>query len=115
MAWTVTSALNDPSIAIHARDDAMGYYRVTIGTLKTEVTIQLCRSPISDETRYERSHNMHTPQQGSPYHQSRLYWDDPWYALHQAVNSLTEWYDAAVNAGDKPKESWLVAIPFTSI
>jgi hypothetical protein len=109
MAWTISDALADPAITLLERDDNRGIYRFRVGDLQTEVTVELCRSPTTDETRYELSHAIHTPTQLAPYIQGRTFWDYPAYALHQAVNSLTSYYNAALKAGHKPQEGWLKA------
>ncbi|TPK70774.1 hypothetical protein FJ527_28275 [Mesorhizobium sp. B2-4-18] len=108
MAWTLDNALEDGSISIVERNDAWGVYKFRVGSLSPVVTVILCRSPVSDETRYERSHNIKTPVQLGPYHQSRLFWDDPAYALHQAVDSITSYYKEAVAKGHDQQDAWLV-------
>jgi hypothetical protein len=115
VAWTIDSALDDSSISIEERNDAWGLYRFSVGDLKTIITIKLCRSPVDDKTRYERSHDTHTPTQIGPYNSSRLFWDDPPYALHNAISGITEYYRQAVSAGHAPSETWLVENKFTEI
>jgi hypothetical protein len=114
VAWTFEEALKDDDVKIVERNDAWGLYSFTVGTLKTEITIKLCRSPVSEETRFERSHDIQTPAQASPYHGSRLFWDSPAYALHQAISGITEFYREGIE-NHKPDESWLVANDFTDI
>ena len=108
MAWTLDTALDDESINVINRNDHLGVYEFRLGDLETVVTIQVTRLPASDEAVYHRSHAIHTPTQAGPYHQSRPYWDDVPYALHQAVSSITQYYRDAVKAGHRPQESWLV-------
>ena len=72
------------------------------------ITVEIRRSPTSNETHYRRSHAIHTPTQAGPYFQSRYWWDDPAYAMHQAITSLTQYHEEAVRNGHKPKPSWLV-------
>ena len=115
MAWTIEAALNDPSIHVIEQNDAWGLYRFRLGSLNTEITVKLCRSPIDNATRFERSHDIHTPTQVGPYHESRLFWDDPAYALHNAVNGVAEYYREATKAGHPPREDWLVENEFTGL
>jgi hypothetical protein len=115
LAWTLDAALEDASIQIVERNDEWGLYRFTVGTLQTVISIKLCRSPKNDRTRFERSHDIHTPSQIAPYHSSMLFWDDPPYALHNAISGITEYYRQAVSAGDAPSETWLVENTFTEI
>ena len=111
MAWTIDDALDDSLIEIVNRDDSLGIYEFRLGQLDTIVSVQVSRLPGSDKAIYARSHAIKTPVQAGPYHQSRPYWDDVPYALHQAISSLTQYYEQAVSAGHEPKESWLVREP----
>jgi hypothetical protein len=115
MMFTLESALDDDSITIIERNDSWGLYRFQVGMLKTIVSVKLCRSPVSDETRYELSHAIHTPTQIGPYHQSRLFWDYPAYALHEAITSITMHYNIATKNGYASEEGWLVANEFREI
>ena len=108
MPWTLDKALDDDLITFTHRHDALGYYEFRVGNLKTVVTVQVSRLPKSEEARYILSHAIKTPTQAGPYYQSRGYWDDVPYALHQAISSLTQYYREAVKAGHEPQESWLV-------
>ncbi len=71
MAMTIDQALDDPLIAIIERDDNSGYFRVTLGTLKT--AIDICLPFRSDEGRwfFAQSHAIKTPDQDAPYLSSR--------------------------------------------
>lgn len=109
MPYTLENVLRDDTITVIERDDDRGLYKFRLGELTPVVTIILYRSLISEETRYERSHAIKTPLQAGPYHQSRLFWDDPAYALHQAIDSITQHYKDAVSEGYTPLDSWLVA------
>lgn len=108
MAWTIENALEDDLVDIVNRDDHLGIYEFRLGGLETVVSVQVSRLPDSNEAVYHRSHAINTPTQAGPYHQSRPYWDSVPYALHQAISSLTQYYDEAVKAGHDPQESWLV-------
>lgn len=108
MPWTIDSALDDRDIEILNRDDEMGICEFRIGVLKTVISIQVTRLPGKERAVYTRSHAIHTPLQFGPYRQSRPYWDDVPYALHQAINSITSYYRQAVEAGHVPEDSWLV-------
>jgi hypothetical protein len=108
MAWTIDTALEDKLINNVIRNDKIGTYEFRVGVLNTTVTVEVYRLPNGDEAVYRRSHDIHTPGQLGPYRQSRPYWDNVPYALHQAIDSLTSYYRNAVNAGYTPDESWLV-------
>ena len=107
MAWTIDSALDDDLINDLIRYDKIGTYEFRIGDLDTIVTVEVSRLPAREEAVYRRSHDIHTPVQAGPYHQSRPYWDSVPYALHQAIDSLTSYYRDAVKAGHTPNENWL--------
>ena len=107
MAWTIDAALADQHITVTERSDGWGQYSFTLGELDTEITEWLCRSPLSEETRYPITHAIKTPDQGDPHIQSRVWWDYPAYALHQAISTLTFHYEGAVKNNRKPSESWL--------
>lgn len=57
---------------------------------------------------FRLSHVIHTPVQIGPYFPSNPWGDDVGYALHQAVTSLTMFYDIAVERGFSPDSDWLV-------
>lgn len=59
-------------------------------------------------TRFRRSHAIHTPLQMGPYWPSRDFDDDPAYAMNRAINSIADYYDAAVNEGHLPQAGWLI-------
>jgi hypothetical protein len=108
MAWTIDKALDDDLIHLENRNDDLGVYEFRVGELDTIVSVDIGRLPSSDEAKYHRSHNIKTPKQAGPHRQSRPYWDDIPYALHQAISGITSHYRDAVKAGHKPDESWLV-------
>ncbi len=108
MLWTIDSALDDDLAHLFARNDDMGIYEFRIGRLKTVVTVEVGRLPSSERGRYHRSHDIRTPLQTGPYHQRPFCWDDVPYALHEAIGSLTAYYELAVAEGYEPKEEWLV-------
>jgi hypothetical protein len=108
MAWTIEKALNDDLIHIVNRDDELGVYEFRVGDIETIVTVEIGRLPTSERARYHRSHNIKTPSQSHPYHQSRPHWDNVPYALHQAISSITDYYRMGVKDGYAPSKSWLV-------
>ena len=105
---TIEDELRNPLITVLNQNDDLGHYEFLLGELQQPIRVELGRSPTSDETHYRRTHAIHTPLQAGPYYQSRYFWDDPAYALHQAITSLTQWYADAVRNGHQPKPSWLV-------
>lgn len=107
MAWTIDAALADQHITVTERNDEWGQYSFRLGELDTEITVWLCRSPVSEETRYSITHAIKTPDQAGPHNPSRMWWDYPAYALHQAISTLTGHYDVAVRNKHTPSESWL--------
>lgn len=108
MPYAIDSALDDADIQVIERNDDLGEYMITIGSLETYVYITISLLPDGQRARFERSHAIHTPVQAGPYLASRPYWDDLPYALHQAISGLTQYYRAAIAEGHKPQESWLV-------
>jgi hypothetical protein len=115
MPWTLDAALDHDLIEVVERNHAWGLYRFRLRGLSTVISVKLCRSPINEETRFERSHDIHTPSQAGPYGSSRLFWDDPAYALHNAVNGITMYYEMAVQDGHTPSDKWFVANDFTEV
>ena len=108
MAYTIERALDDKLIELVNRNDDLGIYKFRVGVLDTIVTVEIGRLPASERARYHRSHDIKTPSQAGPYHQSRYDWDDVPYALFQAINSITSYYRMGLEDGHTPDESWLV-------
>ena len=105
MAWTFDSALK--SVTVLEQNDEWGTYEFLIGQLQTKVQVHLFRSPTTEQTRFVRSHDIKTPAMIDAYHSSRLWWDYPAYALHNAVSGITQYYDQAIRDEHTPQESWL--------
>jgi hypothetical protein len=108
MAYTIEKALDDDLIELVNRNDDLGIYEFRVGVLDTIVTVEIGCLPTSERARYHRSHDIKTPSQAGPYHQSRYVWDDVPYALFQAIDSITSYYRMGVKDGYAPQESWLV-------
>ncbi|MGO9769533.1 MAG: hypothetical protein ACLPSW_08275 [Roseiarcus sp.] len=108
MAHIFDDALSDDLVTVVTRNDSMGTFDVQIGELETIVTIDLGRFMDCDRTKFQLSHAIKTPIQAGPYRTSIPIADDPAYALHRAIKSLTDYYRDAVKRGHKPNEQWLV-------
>ena len=89
MVSSIDKALKDSAITLVERNDAGGVYKFRVEDLNTLVTIHLMRSPVTNGTRYERSHAIKTPEQLDSYYPSKTFEDDPGYALQQAISSIT--------------------------
>ena len=108
MAWTFDNALEDDDITVIERDDSRGDYAIQVGELETIVTIELRRTLDGKYVEFRTSHAIKTPTQAGPYRTSRPFDDEAPYALHRAVDGITNFYRQAVNDGHTPVESWLV-------
>ena len=101
-------AFEDDLVTVLERRDEEGIFKVRIGTLKTPVSIRLCRFALRDMTRVQVSHAVKTPDQGTPYSVNDQIENNPAEALKMAVFRLTLQYREAVIAGHTPSEDWLV-------
>jgi hypothetical protein len=108
MAWTIERALDDKHVHLINRNDELGIYEFRIGDLKTIITVNIDLSLSGDRAKYHSSHTIKTPLQRAPYSQSRDHFDDKSYALHNAINGITLYYEKAAHTGLTPTESWLV-------
>lgn len=104
---TVDEALNHNLVTVIQRNHQAGFYRITLGTLATEVFIRLKPKGGSGQTAFERSHDIKTPLQIGPYRTSISLYDTPGDAMRRAITGLTDHYEHAVKAGHSPEESWL--------
>jgi hypothetical protein len=108
MAWTIEKALEDKNVHLINRNDELGIYEFRIGELKTIITVNVVLSPSGERVKYLSSHTIKTPLQRAPYSQSRDHFDDRPFALHNAINGITLYYERAAHTGLTPTESWLV-------
>ena len=106
---TWQSALD--SSAIHDSRRFLSEFDFSLGKLSTRIRVRLYAHVDRPLIEYDLSHFIHTPIQAGPYQPSTPFGDDEGDALHQAVFGLTHNYNAAVNAGHTPSESWLVENP----
>ena len=90
-------------------DVAARTFRIRIGSLATVITIRVGkrRGP-HGRYEYTASHAIRTPEQLGPYLSSVPFGDTPEEALAKAIDDLTIFYSAGVEAGHEPAESWLV-------
>jgi hypothetical protein len=102
--WTMAEALKHELVTSSRRVEDTFFVR--IGSLKTEIAISLRRSEFGIE--FSQSHVIKTPLQIDGYRTSRPWNDTPGRALHQAITGLTQYYEAATQAGHQPDESWLL-------
>lgn len=107
MAWTIANALADESIKV-IRRRTISEYQFTVGKLKTVITIRIYTENKGSQYLFEQSHAIKTPSQAGPYWTSKPWADYEAYAVHRAISGITDYYKAAVKAGHKPVESWLV-------
>lgn len=57
---------------------------------------------------FEVSHNVHTPEQASPYYPSRTSCESEREAIRQAISTTTSFIKGALRVGHEPSENWLV-------
>lgn len=107
MPWTIEAALSGAAVA-KSKATQSGYSFWLKG-LPTEIEVVLSINGERGGFNFQTSHVIHTPKQAGPYHPSRPWGDDAAYALHQAVTSITQYYEEAIKAGLKPNAEWLIA------
>lgn len=73
-----------------------------------DTLVQIDLYYVDGNFRFRRSHAIHTPTQIGPYWPGRDFDDDPSYAMHRAIESILDYYRAAVREGHRPRASWLV-------
>ncbi len=108
MAWTIESALDEDLVHVVSRDDNALRYIVRVGTLRTNIEINLRRAK-SPYVEFQRSHNIQTPLQAGPYVGSLHIADSVGAALRSAISGITMYYQSAIDEGELPNESWLVS------
>lgn len=109
MAWTIEDVLGNGSLEDVQRFGSE--YRFRLRGLQTYITVRLHERKDGSGVDFEQSHFIKTPLQADPYMTSRPWGDYTAYALHRAVTTLTQYYDAAVSNGHVPEESWLIPNP----
>lgn len=86
-------------------------YRFYVGELTTAVAVRIWKTRESYggcEYTFTQSHYMHTPTQAGPHMTSAPFGGSEEDALCRALSTFSMWYEGAVQAGQQPKESWLV-------
>jgi hypothetical protein len=107
MAWTIDDALSNKHVV-----DAkifIGEVCFRLGNLAPKVTIKLYRRPGDREVYFQESHFIRIPELESADVVGPKSDNDEAYALTHAVEGLTRIYNAAVEQGLQPSDSWLVA------
>lgn len=108
MSWTIEEVLSDESI--ERVEPCLGGYVFQLKHIPTKITVLLTANSNGGYD-FKLSHAIHTPTQLGPYHPSRPWGDDEAYALHLAVNSITNYYRDALKAGNTPSQDWLIPTP----
>lgn len=97
--------------AIHRQ---IGQFRIHFHDLQTPVMITLWLDSVQNVIMTEYSHRLKTPTQIDPYAPENPRDYDPEMSLDafvsRMVSILDTFFVAAVNAGHKPSESWLVPV-----
>ena len=107
MAWTIDDAVANKDVV-----DAkiyVGEVSFRLGNLTPRITIKLYRRPGDREVYFQESHFIRIPELESADVVGPKSDSNEAYALTHAVEGLTRIYDAAVEQGLKPSDSWLVA------
>jgi hypothetical protein len=90
-------------------------HRFNLKGVTTTVTVRIYKNlkgPADARFSFETSHLIHTPEQAGPYSPSVPWYDDHYYALHRAVDSIVSYYAAAIEKGHNPSSDWLVPNEF---
>jgi hypothetical protein len=103
---TIDSAFSDE----YVRDarEFIAEYEFRVGELFTPIRVRISRRVAKNDFVFEQSHFIKTPAQYTAYAASEPFADNPAKAVHDAVRSVTSFYDSAMKRGHKPSESWLV-------
>ncbi|PBJ84190.1 hypothetical protein CMZ84_07080 [Lysobacteraceae bacterium NML93-0399] len=74
------------------------------------IRIKIYRTRLNgqDWFHFELSHNVHTPEQAGPYYPSRTTEELETIAVDRAINATTTFIKAAIRAGHRPSDRWLV-------
>ncbi|AFH91925.1 hypothetical protein ACU7RR_002342 [Providencia stuartii] len=109
MAHKIEDAFDSEGILEHGSNDENTYW-FSLKNIPTTITVTLSKGKMAglDGYNFKLSHYINTPQQAGPYRPSRQWGDDKAYALHQAVSAITDYYDMAIENGDKPSAEWLI-------
>ncbi len=103
---TIDSAFEDEFI--HDPREFVAEYEFRVGQLSTPIRIRISRRIEKHDFVFEQSHFIKTPAQYTAYAASEPFAEGQAKAVHDAVRSITSFYDSAMKRGHKPSESWLV-------
>ncbi len=103
---TIDSALRSELISVKARDDAAGIYTVTVGKLRTPITITLESRNQAGSTVGKLSHVIRVSEESAPLH-SWTFDVTPAKCLRRAIDQLTRVYDGAIKSGLNPSDDWV--------
>jgi hypothetical protein len=103
---TIDAAFSEE--CVHDAREFVAEYEFRVGVLSTPIHIRISRRIPKGDFIFEQSHFIKTPAQYTAYAASEPFAVDPAKAVHDAVSSITTFYDSATKRGHKPSESWLV-------
>ena len=75
-----------------------------------QLNIKIYKSSVLPSMPYHFSvsHNVHTPEQATPYYPSHTSFDSEREAIQQAISTTTGFIKSALNVGHEPDDKWLV-------
>ncbi|MBN2410521.1 hypothetical protein JXQ31_02440 [candidate division KSB1 bacterium] len=106
MPYTIETAFDEKPVENPRK--LLSEFKFNLSGIDTEITVRIFKNIINETVFFEQSHYIHSPVQIEPYHTNSNWGENEAYVLHRAIESLTDFYNNAINAGHKPNESWLV-------
>lgn len=87
----------------------MGKYSFTLPDIpEVEIKIRLYQYLNREDICFKSNYFIQTPIQISPYTTSNNFAPTEEIALEQAIKTITNYYNSAINEGYMPKTNWLV-------
>jgi hypothetical protein len=106
MSWTVENSFEDNNVKMLLLH--LNLYSFKIGELDTRISIRTYQEVGNDQILFDQSHFIITPIQAGRYITDVNHGETEGIAVHRAVNTIANFYNAAVAAGHTPSEEWLV-------
>ena len=93
---------------LRSQKELAATYKFRLGDLEPTITLRIYKYSEKNSFAFEISHTIKTPEQIGPYKTSPKPYDSKDYTIQMAISGLTQQYEAAVKAGHKPNNDWLV-------
>lgn len=83
-------------------------YEFNLRGIATKIKIRLDKVKKTGKVAFSQSHFIHSPSQATPYETDHSWGYDEQEALNLALDGYRRFYKMAIEAGNKPNDSWLV-------